>query len=177
MTTCSGCLQTKRKMKACDSEALPKVERMSLLALCAGVEAEGVAAGLSGQSDKPLQHRLAMALRTRRRVGDQIIDVERLPARQNVLYAKACNRNNGVFMLQKRELIPLDLLSLDASEKLFLDQQWPKLAHHRKAASDLLGCGSDLEGPHASMPLPVFPGAQMRDVRDMMTRVPRIKER
>ena len=123
---------------------------MGLLALRAGVKAEGVATGFPGQCDEPLQHGLAMALRTRRRIGDQIIDVERLAARQHVLYAEPRDQNDGVFVFQKCELIPLGLLGLDASEKLLLDQQWPKLTHHRKAASDLLGCGGDLDGPHAS---------------------------
>ena len=109
-------------MKACDPQPLAKVKRMGILPLCAGVEAEGVAAGLPGQPDEPLQHRLAMALRPRRSIGDQIIDVERLSARQHVLYAEARDRNNGVFVFQKRELIALGLLSLDASEKLFLNE-------------------------------------------------------
>src|SRR6266436_5195549 len=123
---------------------------MRILALCAGVEAEGVAASLPGQPDEPLQHRLAIALRTRRRISDQIINIKRLTARQHILYAKASDRNDGIFVFQKCELIPLDLLGLDATEKLFLDQQWPKLAHHRKAASDLPGRSGDLDGPHAS---------------------------
>src|SRR5260370_21427386 len=123
---------------------------MRLLALCARVEAEGVAAGLSGQCDEPLQHRLAVTLRTRGAVSDQIVDVESLSARQHVLYAEPRNRDDGVFVFQKCELIPLGLLSLDASEKLFLDQQWAKLAHHRKAAGNLFGCGGNLDSPHAS---------------------------
>ena len=123
---------------------------MSFLALGAGVKAEGVAAGLSGKSDEPLQHRFAVALRTRRRIGHQIIHLERLPARQHVLYAEPCDRNNGGFVFQKCELIPLNLLSLDAPKKLFLDQQWSKLAHHRKAAGNLPGRRGDLNGPHAS---------------------------
>src|ERR1700730_16346397 len=109
-------------MKACDPEPLAKVKRMGILPLSAGVEAEGVAASLSGQCDEPLQHRLAVALRTRRRIGDQIIDVKRLTARQHVLYAKARDRNNGAFVSQKCGLIPLGLLSLDESEKLFFDE-------------------------------------------------------
>src|SRR5258707_12400099 len=98
---------------------------MCFLALCAGVKTEGVAAGLSGQGDEPLQHRLAMALRPRRRIRDQIIDVKRLTARQHVLYPEPCDRNDGVFEFQKCELIALGLLSLDPSDKLFLVQQWP----------------------------------------------------
>ena len=137
-------------MKACDPQPLAKVKRMRILALRAGVEAEGIAAGLFGQPDEPLQHRLAVALRTRRRVSDQIIDVERLSARQHGLYAKTRNRNNRVFVFQKRELIPLGLLRLDATEKLFFNQQWPKLAHHWKAARYLFGRGCDLDAPHAS---------------------------
>src|SRR5438309_9759618 len=99
-----------RKMKASDPMPLAKIKRMRILALCAGVEAEGVAASLPGQCDEPLQHRLAMALRTPRRIGDQIIDIERLTARQHVLYAKARDRNDGACVFQKSELIPLGLL-------------------------------------------------------------------
>src|SRR5258708_4645418 len=109
-------------MKACDPQPLAKVKRVGILPLRARVEAEGVAAGLPGQPDKPLQHRLAMAQRPRRSIGDQIIDIERLTARQHVLYAKARDRNDGACVFQKRELIPLGLLSLDAGEKLFLDK-------------------------------------------------------
>jgi len=47
-------------------------------------------------------------------------------------------------------LISLGLLALDASEKLFSNQQGPKLAHHTKAAIDLFGRGGDLDLPHAS---------------------------
>ena len=109
-------------MKARDPQPLAQVKCMGFLTLCAGIKAESIAAGISGQCDEPLQHRLAVALRTRRRVSDQIIDVERLSARQHGLYAKARDRNNGVFVFQKRELIAFDLLSLDTSEKLFLDE-------------------------------------------------------
>ena len=109
-------------MKARDPKPVAKVKGMRILPLRAGVEAEGIAVGLSGQRNEPLQHRLAMALRTPRRISDQIIDIERLTARQHVLYAKARDRNDGACVFQKSELIPLGLLSLDASEKLFLDK-------------------------------------------------------
>ena len=48
--------------------------------------------------------------------------------------------------IQPRPYSRSELSALTAT----LDQQWPKLTHHRKAASDLLGCGGDLDGPHAS---------------------------
>jgi hypothetical protein len=137
-------------MKARDPQPLAQVKCMGFLTLCAGIKAESIAAGISGQCDEPLQHRLSMALRTRRPIGDQIIDVERLSARQYVLYAEPCDRNDGVFVFQKCELISLGLLGLDASEKLALDQQRPKLAHHWKATRYLFGRGCDLDGPHAS---------------------------
>jgi hypothetical protein len=137
-------------MKARDPQPLAKVKRMRILALRPGVKAEGIAAGFPGQCDKPLQHRLAVALRTRRRMGHQIIDVERLPTRQHVLYAESRDRNNGVFVFQKGKLIPFGLLGLDASAKLFSDQHGPKLAHHKKATINLFGRSGDLDSPHAS---------------------------
>jgi len=137
-------------MKACDPQPLAKVKRMSFLALRAGVEAEGIAAGFSGKCDEPLQHRLAVPLRTRRRIRDQIVDIERLVARQHVLDAEPRNRNNSIFVFEKRELIPFGLLGPDASAKLFSDQHRPKLAHHGKATIDLLRRGGDLDTPHAS---------------------------
>ena len=75
-------------MKACDPQAVAKVKRMGILALGAGVETEGIAAGFPGKCDEPQQHRLAVALRTRRRIRDQIVDIERLVARQHVLDAE-----------------------------------------------------------------------------------------
>src|SRR4051794_34710830 len=105
-------------MKARDPQPVAKVKGMRILPLRAGVEAEGIAAGLSGQRNEPLQHRLAVAARTSGGIRDQVIDVECLPARQHVLYSETRDRNNGVVVFKKRQLISLGLLSLDASEKL-----------------------------------------------------------
>jgi len=137
-------------MKACDPQPLAKVERMGILALGAGVEAERIAARFSGQCDEPLQHCLTVTLRTRRLVSDQIVDVERLATRQHVLYPEPRDRNDCASVFQRCELIPLRLLSVDARAKLFGDQQGPKLAHHGKAAIDLSGRSGDLDSPHAS---------------------------
>ena len=92
-----------------------------------GIQAEGIAPSLSRQRNQPLNHRLAMPLRARRRIRHQVINIQCLPARQHVLHAKSRHRNHSAVMLQRCQLIPLRLLRLHLHYKLTLNQQRPQL--------------------------------------------------
>ena len=156
-------------MEGSNSQPLPKIEGMRVLPMCAGVETERVAVSLPGQCDKPLDHRLAMSFGARIFVSDEIVHVKRLPARQHVLYAETRDRDDSSLVLKRGQLISFSLLSLNATNKLSGNQRRTKLAHYRKAAGDLGGSRSDLDSSHRPAPrLPVFSGAQVRDVRDMV---------
>src|SRR5271154_2738488 len=166
------------KVKGSNSESVPKIKGMRILAMRAGVEAEGIAVRLPGQRDKPLDHRLAMSLRARPCVCHQIVHIKSLPARQHILHAESRDRNDRSLMLKKSKLISLGLLRLHATDKLRSNQLRTKLAHYWKAAVNLSGRSSDLDSPHASvLCLPILFGTQMRDVGNMMARVPCIQQR
>ena len=63
-------------MVAADLHPLQQVETMGGIPLDPGVQVQLIATRLLGPLDQPLQHALPETLRSNRRVGDQIVDVQ-----------------------------------------------------------------------------------------------------
>ena len=111
---------------------------MGFLTVCARVQAEGFASGLASELLQPTQHCLAIATRTLCLFGYKVVDIQRAPCRQNLHDAKTGRRDHCSIVFKKREPVTLGLLGPHAADKLRLQQVWPQMCHHWKAALNLV---------------------------------------
>jgi hypothetical protein len=161
-------------MKTGNTQTFAEIERMGLAALRAGVKRKGIAPAFPRICDQPIEHRFAVSMRAMGFAGDEVIDIKRQARRKHVLDAESGDRDDLALVLEHGKQKALrDLLVDERDElRLRLDME-AKLPHHREAARDLLSRTGEMDR-HC---LPALRLAQVRDVREMMLRMPAVKLR
>jgi len=135
-------------VEAGDAEAFAEVEGVSVLALGAGVEREGVATGGAGMVYEPAEHGSAVSEGAGGDVGNEVIDVEGFSAVEHVPGPKAGDGGDSALVLERGEVVALRLLGVDAREEIGFGELGAKLVEDGEAAEDLGVGGGEVDAGH-----------------------------
>ena len=105
-------------MKAGDTHAFAKVERVRGLAMRSGVKGEVLAAALASMRDEPVEHSFSVSLRTKLLACNEVIHVKREAGDQHMHHPEASDRHYFPVVFEKRKMEAFALLLLHSGNKI-----------------------------------------------------------